>query len=72
MRTKVDHTTFYKEGGESEIYKVGMTVKEDGYYVCTPCGYRRYFVSGMRFPSCLRCMRKMFKRGLELWERIQI
>lgn len=55
-------------------YKVGMKVEEGGYYVCVPCGYKKFLKAGMRFPSCLQCMgaekrKGMFKK-LELWERV--
>ncbi len=54
-------------------YKVGSAVPEDGHYVCVPCGNKKYFKAGMRFPSCLMCLgkdRKLFRKGLELWERV--
>ncbi len=56
-------------------YKIGTVVEEDGYYICVPCGSKRYFKKGSRFSSCLSCVekkdKKMFKRGLELWEKVQ-
>lgn len=53
-------------------YAVGNTVGESGFYVCTPCGYRRYLARGTRFPSCLQCFPsgQWYQRGLERWERI--
>lgn len=54
------------------IYKVGVVVPEDGYYVCAPCGNKKFFKAGMRFTSCLKCLgkeRRLFRKGLELWEK---
>tara|TARA_B100001971_G_C18168763_1_gene525817 strand:- start:563 stop:769 length:207 start_codon:yes stop_codon:yes gene_type:complete len=53
-------------------FKVGKSVEQDGYYVCVPCGYKKYLKVGDTFPNCIKCMKKereLFKRGLELWER---
>lgn len=57
---------------ELATYKVGQVVEESGYYICVPCGYKRRFVAGERFKSCLKCFGKgqRLKKGLELWERI--
>jgi len=47
----------------SENYKkilnleVGWRVKQDGMYVCVPCGYRRRFNEGDIFPSCFACLK---------------
>lgn len=53
-------------------YKVGQIAEESGYYICVPCGYKRRFVAGERFTSCLKCFGKgqRLKKGLELWEKI--
>lgn len=52
-------------------YKTGSIVEEDGFYVCVPCGYKKYLLKGMRFPACLECIdKKQVKEGLELWEKI--
>lgn len=52
-------------------YKVGDIVEEDGFYVCVPCGYKKYLLKGTRFPTCLECFKnKRIKDGLELWEKI--
>lgn len=53
-------------------YKVGQIAEESGYYICVPCGYKKYFAAGRRFTSCLKCFGKgqRLKKGLELWERI--
>ena len=59
--------------GETEItHHVGDRVKKDGWYVCVPCGYKKYLVKGARFPKCLRCMGKSHEwvKGLEVWEKI--
>lgn len=56
------------------VYKVGSIVPEDGFYVCVPCGNKQYLKIGTRFKGCLKCLgkdRRLFKRGLELWERIK-
>lgn len=55
-------------------YKMGSIVPEDGLYICVPCGYKKYLKAGRRFKSCLKCFGKnwrLFKRGLELWEKIK-
>lgn len=54
-------------------YKVGQAAEESGCYICAPCGYKKYFVAGERFTSCLRCFGKgqQFKKGLELWESVE-
>lgn len=56
------------------IYKAGSMVPEDGLYICVPCGSKQYLKTGTRFKSCLKCFGKdwrLFKKGLELWERIK-
>lgn len=57
---------------EIATYKVGQTAEESGCYICVPCGYKRYFTAGERFTNCLKCFGKgqRFKKGLELWEKI--
>ena len=67
---------FYKvfKNKATATYKVGEKIEENGYYVCVPCGYKKFLKVGMSFPSCIKCLgektiKKMFKRGLELWER---
>lgn len=56
------------------IFDAGSTVTESGYYVCVPCGDKRYFKAGSRFTACLKCFGKNRRRGLtkglELWEKI--
>jgi len=52
-------------------YKVGDLVKENGCYICVPCGYKKYLTIGMNFPDCLKCMgKRWFKKGLETWEKV--
>lgn len=60
-------------GAADATYKVGGVVPESGFYVCIPCGSKRYFRAGKHFPSCLSCFgkeKRFFRKGLELWERI--
>ncbi len=55
------------------VYKVGEKVPESGFYICIPCGSKKYLKAGKYFKSCLKCFgkeRRLFKKGLELWERI--
>ena len=55
-----------------ETYGTGSVVKEAGFYICVPCGYRKYLKKGEHFPSCIKCLgsdRKNFRDGLELWEK---
>lgn len=54
-------------------YKVGDVASEDGWYICVPCGTKKYFKAGMRFTDCLKCFgkqKRLFRKGLELWEKI--
>lgn len=56
------------------VHEVGGQIKEDGQYVCVPCGYQRELKKGSNFPSCLGCLkdgRRRFAKNLELWERLQ-
>lgn len=59
---------------KTTLFEVGDVVEEDGFYVCVPCGSKKYFKKGTQFPSCLNCMnqkaRKMLAKDLELWERV--
>lgn len=60
-------------GVHEDAYKVGSEVPESGFYVCVPCGNKKYLKAGAHFGSCLMCFgkeRKLFRKGLELWERI--
>ena len=55
-------------------FQTGMKVTEEGWYVCVPCGYKKFFKKGMRFPRCIKCFgqaKKEFTQGLELWEKIE-
>ena len=64
----------YTNEGENETFKVDSIVPEDGYYICVPCGNKKYLKEGERFASCLTCLprkdRRLFRRGFELWEKI--
>lgn len=54
-------------------YEVGTAVEENGWYICVPCGYKRYLREGDRFPNCMKCFGREennYKRGLERWERV--
>ena len=62
------------EKTSKSIYKVGEIVPEDAFYICVPCGNKQYLKAGTRFKSCLKCFGKdwrLFKGGLELWEKIK-
>jgi len=52
-------------------WKVDSVVEEDGWYICVPCGYKRYLKSGMHFPRCVKCLgkeKRSFLGRVELWE----
>lgn len=54
-------------------FKTGGVVEEDGWYVCVPCGYKKYFKEGNLFTKCLKCLqgrKENFRKGMELWERM--
>ena len=58
---------------ENAVYKVGSIIPEDGLYICVPCGNKKYLKAGARFENCLKCLGKdwrLFRKGLELWEKI--
>lgn len=66
--------TYRKEEINTAVYKVGSIVPDNGFYICVPCGNKKYLKKGSRFKSCLKCMGKnwrLFKKGLELWEKIK-
>jgi len=66
-------STYKNENDDTTTYKVGDVVPEDGLYICVPCGNKKYLKTGERFKSCLQCLgkkKRLFRRGLELWERI--
>lgn len=68
------NTSIEEEKTNTAVYKVGSLVPEDGIYICIPCGNKQYLKAGTRFKSCLKCLGKdwrLFKRGLELWEKIK-
>ncbi|PIR44519.1 MAG: hypothetical protein COV10_04305 [Candidatus Vogelbacteria bacterium CG10_big_fil_rev_8_21_14_0_10_51_16] len=59
---------------EDVVYKVGDEVPENGFYACVPCGSKKYLKAGAHFGNCLQCFgkkRRLFRKGLELWERIR-
>lgn len=63
---------FSKKQTQADIYKVGAIVPENGLYICVPCGNKKYLRAGARFGTCLQCFGKewrLFRRGLELWEK---
>ena len=41
-------------------YQVGDIVEKTDFYICVPCGYKKYLQKGEK---------KMLTQGLELWER---
>jgi len=58
---------------KNAVYKVGSIIPEDGLYICVPCGNKKYLKAGAHFENCLKCLGKdwrLFRRGLELWEKI--
>jgi len=55
----------------SSPYRVGALVKEDGWYVCVPCGLKKYFKKEQHFSRCLKCVKNQgYAQGLELWEKV--
>ncbi|MBI4085052.1 MAG: hypothetical protein HY432_00915 [Candidatus Liptonbacteria bacterium] len=58
---------------KNTVYKVGSIIPESGLYICVPCGNKKYLRAGARFGNCLKCLGKdwrLFRKGLELWEKI--
>ena len=54
-------------------FRTGMKVTEEGWYVCVPCGYKKFLKKGVNFPRCINCFgqeKKEFAQGLELWEKV--
>jgi len=56
----------------TDAYGVGEEVRENGHYVCVPCGYQKHLKKGFRFSKCINCLdsREKFAKDLELWEKI--
>ena len=55
------------------IFRTGMKVAEEGWYVCVPCGYKKFLRKRMHFPRCIKCFgqaKKEFAQGLELLEKV--
>lgn len=64
---------FSKNKDGAQTYKVGDTVPERGNYICVPCGNKKFLQVGARFKSCLMCLgkeRRSFRKGMELWEKM--
>ena len=56
-------------------FKTGSLVKMEGWYVCVPCGYKKYLKIGEYFPRCMKCLKeeeREFFTGMELWEKVDI
>ena len=54
-------------------FNTGSRVEEDGFYVCVPCGYKKYLKKGEQFPRCMKCLKeeeREFLTGMELWEKV--
>lgn len=65
--------TAISKSSQTQTYKTGSIVEEDGYYVCVPCGYKKYLKRGVRFPNCIKCLgreKNKYRKGLELWEKL--
>lgn len=73
-RASHDTTTPSWRNGTGEVnHKAGSIVPEDGFYICTPCGSKKYFKAGTRFKSCLVCFgkeKRLFRKVLELWQKV--
>lgn len=60
-----------------ETFNKGEKVPQNGEYVCAPCGFKKHFKEGERFPECTSCLAgseggsEEFAEGLELWERVR-
>jgi len=64
---------------EEKIFQKGETVKEEGKYVCVPCGYHHEYKAGQKFAECTSCLTKKNESNLEddvedvegtgLWEK---
>lgn len=56
-------------------FNKGEAVKEEGNYVCVPCGFHKHFAPGETFGECTSCLsgtadgHEEFAEGLEMWEK---
>lgn len=42
-------------GEKRATFPVGSIVKTSGYYVCVPCGYKKFLKRDTLFPKCFPC-----------------
>jgi len=65
-----------KEDISSKTYNIGCVVPCSGFYVCVPCGYKKYFERGGKFTRCFGCLENKKNEGdhyfkdLGLWELV--
>jgi len=54
---KVKRTvTSWRFFGEKRVrFSVGSVVRTSGYYVCAPCGYKKFLKKNDLFPKCSSC-----------------
>lgn len=58
---------------QSVLFEVGEEASQDGYYICVPCGNKRFFKKGQKFPSCLNCLsedKTTSSKNPGLWEKV--
>ena len=61
----------------NETFNKGDQVREEGTYVCVPCGFKKHFRPGDNFTECLSCLagtkdgHEDYVEGLELWEKVK-
>lgn len=58
-------------------FSKGDTVKDEGDYVCVPCGYKHHYKPGETFGECMSCLsgtpngqHEEFLEGEEMWEKM--
>ena len=58
-------------------FEIDSMAKQDGMYICVPCGYKKRFRQGDIFPRCFSCLKKKtyngdkYIKGLGLWELLE-
>lgn len=40
-----------------KVHNIGELVNEEGWYVCVPCGYRKFHKRGEQFEECISCLK---------------
>lgn len=58
---------------QSVLFEVGEKVMQAGYYICVPCGNKRFFEKDQKFPSCLSCLSEdkiTSTKNPGLWEKV--